>query len=95
MSLNRIRYNDDTKKSAVALFYDGKPFEQISVECGASISTIKRWVSEFTAFQLSDGNVVTIKQIEALYRRVSQLEEENAVLKKAISSIYSVRGEIG
>ena len=52
---------------------------------GISLSTINKWVKQYSEIKTEDGDVFTAKQIKELQKRNAQLEEENQILKKAIA----------
>ena len=52
---------------------------------GISLSTINKWVKQYSEIKTEDGDVFTAKQIKEVQKRNAQLEEENRILKKAIA----------
>ncbi|OJG38376.1 hypothetical protein RV02_GL002905 [Enterococcus gilvus] len=50
-----------------------------------AISTIARWVKQYSEVKFDDGSILTARQIQQLQKRNVQLEEENLILKKAIA----------
>ena len=87
MSTNpkRPRYDEDFKKSLVALHLNGKSQSQICKEYGVSQNAISKWVKQYSEIKTEDGEVLTARQVKELQRRNAQLEEENLILKKAIA----------
>lgn len=81
----RSKYDDDFKKSIVALYQSGKPQSQLSNEYGISLTAISRWIKAFSEVQIDDGTLLSAKQIKDLQKRNAMLEEENLILKKAIA----------
>lgn len=81
-------YDEDFKKSIVALYQNGKNQSQLSKEYDVSLSAIGKWIRLYSEVKTVDGDIMTAKQIKDLQRRNAQLEEENLILKKAIA-IYS------
>ena len=55
------------------------------MEYGIALRALSKGVKQYAEVRLSDGTVMTAKQIQALQRRNAQLEEENIILKKAIA----------
>ena len=78
-------YDEDFKKSIVALYQNGKTQSQRSKEYGVSLSAIGKWIRLYSEVKTVDGDIMTAKQIKDLQRRNAQLEEENLILKKAIA----------
>ena len=82
---NGNRYDEDFKKSIVALYQNGKSQSQLCREYGISQNAISKWVKQYTEIKTEDGDIMTAKQIKELQKRNAQLEEENLILKKAIA----------
>jgi len=83
--MNTSKYDEDFKKSIVTLVQNGKSQSQISKEYGVSLSAISRWIKLYSTVTTDDGDILTLKQVKAMQKRLSQLEEENLILKKAIA----------
>jgi transposase len=79
------RYDEDFKKSLVSLYQNGKTQTQLCKEYGVSQTAIGRWIKQYSTVEISDGEVLTAKQVKELQKRNAQLEEENLILKKAIA----------
>lgn len=79
------KYDEDFKKSLVALYQNGKSQSQLSKEYGISLSAIGKWVRQYSEVKTEDGDILTARQIKELQKRNAQLEEENLILKKAIA----------
>lgn len=79
------RYDEDFKKSLVALFNNGKTQTALSKEYGVSLSALGKWIQLYSEIKTDDGEILTAKQIKDLQKRNAQLEEENLILKKAIA----------
>lgn len=77
-------YDEDFKRSIVSLYQNGKTQTQLSKDYGISLSTINKWVKQYSEIKTEDGDVFTAKQIKELQKRNAQLEE-NQILKKAIA----------
>jgi len=82
---NYHKYDDDFRKSLVALHQNGKTQSQLCKEYGVSQSALTKWIRQYSTVQIDDGEVLTAKQVKALQKRNAQLEEENLILKKAIA----------
>lgn len=83
-SMTHRPYDEDFKKSIVALYQNGKTQSQLSKEYGASLSAIGKWIRLYSEVKTVDGDIMTAKQIKDLQRRNAQLEEENLILKKRL-----------
>ena len=83
--MSNPKYDDEFKKSIVALYQSGKSQSQISKEYGVSLSAISRWIKLYSAVKIDDDTILSAKQIKELQKRNAQLEEENLILKKAIA----------
>lgn len=79
------KYDEDFKKSIVALYQSGKSQSQLSKEYGVSLSAVSRWVKQYSEVKLDDDSVISAQQIKELQKRNAMLEEENLILKKAIA----------
>jgi len=79
------RYDEEFKKTLVALYQGGKSQTQLSKEYGVSLNAISKWIKQYNEITTEDGEILTAKQIKDLQRRNAQLEEENLILKKAIA----------
>ena len=79
------KYDEDFKKSIVALYQNGKTQTQLSNEYGISLSALGKWVRQYSEVKTEDGDILTARQIKELQKRNAQLEEENLILKKAIA----------
>ena len=78
-------YTQEYKNTIVELFNSGKTYAEISSEYGVPKTTIRQWVkkndtvSESVATNESDAEIKTMK------KRMAKLEQENEILKKALS----------
>ncbi|EQA3609473.1 hypothetical protein ACX1Q7_002828, partial [Enterococcus faecalis] len=57
----------------------------LSKEYGIALSSIARWVKQYSEVKIDDDTILTARQIKQLQKRNAQLEEENLILKKAIA----------
>ena len=81
----QIKYDEDFKKSIVALHQGGKTQSELSKDYGVSLSAISRWIKHYSEVKLDDDTILSAKQIKELQKRNALLEEENLILKKAIA----------
>lgn len=77
-------YDEDFKKSIVALYQNSKTQTQLAKEYGVSLSALGKWIRQYSEVKTIDGDIMTAKQIKELQKRMALLEEENIILKKAI-----------
>ena len=85
MSNKAIRYDEDFKKSLVALYNNGRTQTSLCKEYGVSITALSKWIKQYSTVQTEDGEILTAKQVKDMQKRMAQLEEENLILKKAIA----------
>ena len=85
MANRQIRYDDDFKKSLVALYQNGKTQTALCKEYGVSANALSRWIKQYSTVETEDGDILTAKEIHEMRKRMAQLEEENLILKKAIA----------
>ncbi len=57
------------------------------------MSTIGKWIKQYSQVKIYNDTVMTAKQIKMLQKRNVQLEEENLILKKAIAIFTPHRHE--
>ncbi len=85
MNSKSTRYDEEFKKSLVALYNNGKTQTSICSEYGVSPSALGKWIKQYSIVEVENGEVLTAKQVKDLQKRMAQLEEENLILKKAIA----------
>lgn len=85
------KFSADYKKEIVKLITDlGKKPVKVAEDIGVSATTIRRWVQQYNthgdqAFP-GKGNLKSDDaERKALERKIKDLEEENAILKKAMA----------
>ena len=82
-------YSNDFKVQAVKrVIEDGVSSAQVARELGININTLREWVKRYKENQdepvVGRGNLRTeARNIRELEKRIRNLEEENAILKKA------------
>ena len=79
------QFDEEFKKSIVKLYENGKSQNSLAKDYGLAVSTIARWVKQYSEDKFDDGSILTARQIQQLQKRNVQLEEENLILKKAIA----------
>jgi transposase len=85
MASKQTRYDEDFKKSLVALYNNGKTQTALCKEYGVSLTALGKWIKQYSTVETEDGEVLNAKQIKDMQKRMAQLEEENLILKKAIA----------
>lgn len=85
MATKSTRYDEEFKKSLVALCNNGKTQSAVCREYGVSPAALAKWIKQYSTVETEDGDVLTAKQIKDMQKRMAQLEEENLILKKAIA----------
>ena len=82
-------YSNEFKIQAVKrVVEDGVSSAQVARELGININTLREWVKRYKENQnepfVGSGNLRTeARNIRQLEKRIRDLEEENAILKKA------------
>lgn len=79
------KFDEDFKKSIVKLYESGKSQNSLAKEYGIALSSVARWVKQYSEVQVDDDTILTARQVKQLQKRNLQLEEENLILKKAIA----------
>ena len=84
MSNNRKKYDEEFKKRAVRMSYSSeRPVMAVAESLGVTSNMIYRWRKKYTP----DGEKTQLAQqqdeLSELRRRITDLEEENYILKKA------------
>lgn len=85
MATKQPRYDEDFKKSLVALYNNGKTQTSLCKEYGVSPTALSKWIKQYSTVETDDGDILTAKQVKELQKRMAKLEEENLILKKAIA----------
>ncbi len=81
-----VRYDEDFKRTLVNLYQSGgKTQAALCQEYGVSLTSLNRWIKQYSTVKTDDGEILTAKQVKDLQRRNAQLEEELLILKKAIA----------
>ena len=81
-----VRYDEDFKRTLVNLYQNGgKTQAALCKEYGVSLTSLTRWIKQYSTVQTDDGEILTAKQVKDLQKRNAQLEEELLILKTAIA----------
>jgi len=62
------KYDEDFKKSIVALYQNGKSQTQISKDYGVSLSAISRWIKLYSEVKIDDNTILSAKQVKDLQK---------------------------
>ena len=82
---NGKRYNDDFRQMIVDLYQSGSSVKELSSEYGVSDVTIYKWIKKLTPMDMEDGTSITPEDYAKLQKQMRRLQEENAILKKAMA----------
>jgi len=69
----------------VELYNTGNSVKDLSSEYGISNVTIYAWIKKFTSIETEDGSSVTPNDYANLQKEMRRLQEENEILKKAMT----------
>ena len=82
-----LKYSSEFRVEAVRLVTEfSRSLVDVSVELGVSKDTLKGWVRQARLESMSAADVAVVnesRELKLLTKRVSELEMENAFLKKA------------
>lgn len=84
MLIEKKQYTDEFKNTIVELYNSGKTITELSSEYAVAKSTINGWVKKKKPIIIDDNTTVTPAEYNNLLKKMSQLEEENEILKKAM-----------
>lgn len=76
-------YTEEYKNTIVELFNNGKTYKELNSEYGVPKSTIRQWVNKVE--KRNDGTEKKENNIKEILKRDALLQEENEILKKALS----------
>ena len=83
-------FTEEFKNTIVELYNSGKNLTELSSEYGVAKSTITGWVKKAEPIVVDNGQSITKAEYQALMKRMSQMEQENEILKKAMA-IFATR----
>lgn len=76
-------YTDEYKNTIVELFNSGKTYSELNSEYGVPKTTLRQWVTKHK--EGNNGTEANEKNIKEILKRDARLQEENEILKKALS----------
>jgi transposase len=78
------RYPEEFKKQIVELYKNGKTVINLAREYGLVEQTIYKWIHRYESVSKDEkGNDISQADINAMKKRIAELEMENEILKKA------------
>ena len=78
------RYSSDFKEQIYELNKQGQSVAKLSSEYGIPGATIYKWIKELKPIdQIDSDTPLNQKDIQAMQKRIRELEMENEILKKA------------
>lgn len=80
----RQRYDEEFKRTLIALYHNGKTQASLIKEYGVSQTVLTNWIKQYSTIETDDGEVLTAKQIKEPQKRVAQLEVGNLIRKKRL-----------
>jgi len=78
-------YTQEFRNTIVELYNSGKSLADLSSEYGVSKSTITGWLKKAKPITVDKNTTVTTEDYQAMLKKMARLEEENEILKKAMS----------
>ena len=84
MGTKATRYSDEFKETIVNLHRSGKKVSELVSEYGVSKAAITSWIRDRKEIP-TDTGVITPLELRKLQAHIRNLEEENDILKKAIT----------
>ena len=84
MAKDQKKYTQEFKQQLVDRYNTGNySFPKLSSEYGVAKSTILNWVRNSSPIQVSETEIISVKEYKALQKKMRDLEIENEILKKA------------
>ena len=84
MGTKSTRYSEEFKTMIVELYRKGKPPTEIISEYGLGKSALYQWVSDRKEITVENETMTAI-DIKKFKHRIRELEEQNDILKKAMT----------
>ncbi|UZT07761.1 MULTISPECIES: transposase [Clostridium] len=78
-------YTQEYKNTIVDLFNSGKTYANLSDEYGVPKTTIRQWVNKANNTDNNTTSNENHDDIKAIKKRMAKLEQQNEILKKALS----------
>ena len=85
---NGNRYSEEFKRQIIDLYLSGKPVKELADEYGLVEQTIYKWKKLYAAtIKVDENKIISLKEYNALQKKMRELEMENEILKKSYSHI--------
>ena len=85
MSKNYKKYDEEFKKTLVALHESGKKISELEREYGINESSIRTCIKKYGTITTSTGEITNNDEILKLKKELQKVQKENEILKKAVA----------
>ena len=79
------KHNSEFKSTIVELDKTGRKVLELSREYGVSEVTIYKWIKQISPITSIDDTEITLEEIKRMKQEMLRLQEENEILKKAMT----------
>jgi len=87
-------YTEEFKKTIVELYEtENKTKSELAREYGTSECNIRTWIKKYEKIKTSTGEITNNDEILKIKKKMSEIETENEILKKALA-IFSRQQKI-
>ena len=86
-----MTYTDQEKTAIIIQYRQGRPIQQLCTECGVCARTIYRWAKIYCPVVPDEKRTYTVKEYDALLRRVAKLENMVAILQTVGCTVHARR----
>ena len=86
---NIMTYTDQEKTAIITQYRQGRPIQQLCTECGVCARTIYRWAKIYCPVVPDEKRTYTVKEYDALLRRVAKLENMVAILQTVGCTVHA------
>ena len=84
MAHNGKRYSEEFKRQIIDLYLSGKSVTELAEEYGLVEQTIYKWKKLYApTIKVDENQTISMKEYNALQKKMRELEMENEILKKA------------
>ena len=83
------KYNAEFKSMVVELYKTGLSVKELSREYGVSEVTIYKWSKQISPIASIDDTKIILEEIKRMKQEMLRLQEENAILKKSMTTFPS------
>ena len=85
MGRGQKHYTKEFKDTIVELYNSGKPLADLAREYGIPKSTMVTWLNKAKPVVIDKDKTVTTADYQVMLKKITRLEEENEILKKAMA----------